>query len=137
METMPPFRTLVVEDFDAFRRFICVTLEEQTQCQVVGEAAHGLDAVHQAEGLQPDLILLDISLPRLNGMEAGRRIRALCPKSKILFVSQRTSFEIVKAAMALGGHGYLHKSDAAELSLAVSFLRSRELSLEAAIIKYF
>ena len=117
---MPPVRTLVVEDFEAFRRFMCVTLEEQTQCQVVGEAADGIEAVHQAEALQPDLILLDISLPRLNGMEVGRRIRALSPNSKILFVRQDTSFEIVKAALALGGHGYLHKSDAAELSYAVS-----------------
>ena len=77
------------------------------------------DAIEQAKELQPDLILLDLSLPKLNGMEAARRIRKLCPHSKIIFLSQDHSPEIVQGALRLGAAGYLLKSDATELPLAV------------------
>jgi DNA-binding NarL/FixJ family response regulator len=85
---MPYFRTLVVDDFDDFRKFLCSTLKQDTECKVVGEASDGLRAVLYAQQLQPDLILLDIGLPTLNGIEAARRIRKLSPNSKILFFTQ-------------------------------------------------
>jgi hypothetical protein len=72
-----------------------------------------LEAVERAEELQPDLILLDIGLPRLNGIEAGRRIRKVAPNSKILFVSQELSADVVQEALDLGAQGYLLKDDAA------------------------
>jgi DNA-binding NarL/FixJ family response regulator len=84
-------------------------LDDESHLQVVSEVADGLEAVQQAEELQPDLILLDIGLPSLNGIEAARRILKLSPKSKILFVSQESSFEIVQEALRLGAHGYIHK----------------------------
>jgi DNA-binding NarL/FixJ family response regulator len=113
-------RILVVDDFEAFRRFLCLRLEEMTHCEVIGEASDGLEAVHKAETLRPDLILLDVGLPTLNGLEVGRRILMLSPASKILFISQDSSFELVQAALASGAHGYLLKSDAAELPHAIS-----------------
>lgn len=70
---------------------------------VIAEASDGLEAVHEAARLQPDLILLDVGLPTLNGMEAAKRICETFPDSKILFVSQDSSFEIVLAALAQGG----------------------------------
>ena len=94
-------------------------LQEKTECVVIGEASDGLDAVEQAKELQPDLILLDLSLPKLNGMEVGRRIRKLCPHSKIIFLSQDSSPEIIQGALSLGAVGYLLKSDATELPLAI------------------
>ncbi len=94
-------------------------LQEKTECVVIGEASDGLDAVEQAKELQPDLILLDLSLPKLNGMEVGRRIRKLCPHSKIIFLSQDPSPEIIQGALSLGAVGYLLKSDATELPLAI------------------
>ena len=75
MTRMPHCKTLVVEDGDDFRRFLCSTLMERTECEIVGEASDGLQAVNQAEKLQPDLILLDLGLPILNGIQAARRIR--------------------------------------------------------------
>ena len=117
---MPHFTTLVVEDGEDFRRFLCSTLMETTECEIVGEASDGLQAVNQAEKLQPDLILLDLGLPILNGIQAARRIRQLSPNSKILFISQNSSPEIAQGALNVGAHGYLIKSDATELTSAIS-----------------
>ena len=97
-----------------------LTLQEKVECQVIEEASDGLEAVQQAEELHPDLILLDIGLPTLNGIEAGRRIRKVSPSSKILFVSQEGSAEIVQKVLdELGADGYLLKLDAAEILGAV------------------
>lgn len=116
---MPPLRTLIVDNFADFRRYLSSILQRKTQCEVIGQASDGLEAVQKAEELQPDLILLDLSLPTLNGMEAARRIREISPNSKILFLSQDSSAEIVQEALRLGAQGYLLKSEATELPLAV------------------
>jgi CheY-like chemotaxis protein len=105
-------RVLVVEDSEPFRKFICSTLRETPQLQIVGEVADGLEAVRKAEELQPDLIVLDVGLPSLNGIEVARRIRKLSPKSKILFVSQESSADVVQAALGTGARGYVVKTDA-------------------------
>src|SRR5580693_6885741 len=81
---MSNIRVLVVEDYEPFRRLVCSTLGKNAELRIVGEASDGLEAVHKAEELQPDLILLDIGLPSLNGIEAARRIRKLSPMSRIL-----------------------------------------------------
>jgi CheY-like chemotaxis protein len=113
-------RVLVVEDHEQFRRVICSTLEKAPQLQVVGVVSDGLAAVQRAEELQPDLILLDIGLPKLNGIEAARRIRKLSPQSKVLVVSQESSTAMVQGALDAGARGYVVKSDAGrELLTAV------------------
>jgi DNA-binding NarL/FixJ family response regulator len=113
-------RVVVVEDHEQFRRFICSTLGKAPELQVVGIVSDGLAAVQKAAELQPDLILLDIGLPTLNGIEAARRIRKLSPQSKILFVSQESSADVVKGALATGARGYVVKTDAgSELLTAV------------------
>ena len=119
METSPR-RFLIVEDSEAFRNFICSTLGKRPELQIVGAATDGLQAVQKAEELRPDLIVLDIGLPSLNGIEVARRIRKLSPESKILFVSQEFSADVVKAALGTGAHGYVIKIDAGrELLTAV------------------
>lgn len=111
----------MVDDFEPFRRFICSVLERKPELQVVSESADGIDAVHKAAELQPDLIVLDIGLPSLNGIEAGRRIRELCPKSKILFLSQESSADVVQEALTLGALGFVVKTHAgSELLAAVA-----------------
>jgi DNA-binding NarL/FixJ family response regulator len=116
---MSHFRTLIVDDVEDFRRLLCATLEERTDCKVVGVACDGLQAVLQAARLQPDLILLDLGLPILNGIEAARQIRKLSPTSKILFFTQNCSREIAEGALETGANGYLLKSDATDLPYAV------------------
>jgi len=116
---MKKFTTIIVEDSEDYRRYLVSTLQQKTQCLVVKQASDGLTGVRHAAELQPDLIILDLGLPKLNGMEAARQIRKLAPQSKILFVSQVSSVEIVEAALSLGARGYLLKSDGAELPMAV------------------
>lgn len=116
---MPPFRTLIVDDYEDFRQFLRLMLQEKTQCEVIAEASDGLEAVEKAEELQPDLILLDLGLPVLNGMDAARQILKLSPNSKILFVSQNSAPAIAQATLRLGAHGYVLKSDATELPVAL------------------
>jgi DNA-binding NarL/FixJ family response regulator len=102
---------LVVDDYEPWRRFVSTTLQKQPTLQVIGEAVDGLEAVQKAQQLQPDLILLDIGLPTLNGIEAARRIRELSPKSKILFLSENRSWDIAEEALRTGAGGYVVKSD--------------------------
>jgi CheY-like chemotaxis protein len=114
-------RVLVVEDSEEFRKFICSTLRERPEFQIVGEVTDGLRALERADELQPDLILLDIGLPSLNGIEVAREIRKISPKSKILFVSQESSADVVGEALGTGAHGYVVKMDAgSELMKGVS-----------------
>ena len=110
---MSLIRVLVVEDFDPFRQFICSTLRKRPGLQVICEVSNGLEAVQKAEELKPDLILLDIGLPGLNGIEAARQIRKLAPESKIIFLSQESSADVVQEALSLGALGYVVKTKAA------------------------
>jgi len=105
-------RILVVDDFAPWRRFVSLNLQLRPEWTVVGEASDGLEAIQKAHRLQPDLILLDIGLPRTNGIQAARRIRELSPKSRILFVSENQSWDIAKEALLTGALGYVVKSDA-------------------------
>ena len=106
---MSSLRVLVVDDFVPFWQFIRSTLAERSDVQVIGEVADGLEGVQKAELLEPDLVLLDIGLPTLNGIEVARQIRKRAPNSKIIFVSQESSWEVVQEALNLGAWGYVLK----------------------------
>jgi DNA-binding NarL/FixJ family response regulator len=112
-------RILVVDDFEPWRRQICSILATKPGLCVVGEAAEGLEAVQKAQELQPDVILLDIGLPKLSGIEAAKIIRERCPKSKIVFVTENTDSEIREAAIGLGASGLVVKTDVAPLRCAM------------------
>ena len=107
-------RVLLVDDFEPIRRSVCSILQQRPNFQVIGQAGNGMEAVEKAEELQPDVILLDISLPKLNGIDAARRILKLSPKSKIIFLSQNGSPWMVEGALSMGANGYLLKMDAGE-----------------------
>jgi two-component system, NarL family, response regulator NreC len=107
-----PTRILVAEDFEPIRLLVCSVLEERPEFQVIAQVADGLDAVQKSQELQPDLILLDIVLPKLNGIAAAEQIRKVAPTSRILFMSQYTDSDIVQVAFDAGARGYVAKSDA-------------------------
>jgi DNA-binding NarL/FixJ family response regulator len=94
---------LVADDYELWRRFVLLTLQKERELQVVGEASDGVEAIQKAQQLKPDLILLDIGLPRLNGIEAARQIQNAAPASKILFVSENRCLDVVKVALSVGG----------------------------------
>ena len=113
-------KVLVVDDYEPFRRFVRSTLTKMQNLKVIGEASDGLEAVRKAEELQPDLIVLDIGLPTLNGIEVARQVRNLRPQCKIIFMSQESSAAVAQEALSLGAMGYVVKSYAGiELSAAV------------------
>ncbi len=115
-----PIRVLVVEDFAPFRQFICATLAKRDHLSIICEVSDGQEAVQKAEELKPDLIMLDVGLPTLNGIEAARAIRKLSPQSDIIFLTQESSADVVQAALELGAKGYVLKTTAgSELLLAV------------------
>jgi len=95
---MSVVRVLVVDDYETFRRLVCSFLEDEQGVQIVGEASDGLEAIQKVKDTQPDVILLDISLPKLNGIEAARQIRKITPECKIIFLSLERDPEVVRAA---------------------------------------
>jgi CheY-like chemotaxis protein len=104
-------KILIVEDFEPFRRFVSLALQERGAFQVF-QASDGLEGVQKAEELQPDLILFDIGLPKLNGLEAAKRARKRSPRAKLLFVSQESSCDVIQETFRLGAQGYVHKPSA-------------------------
>ena len=111
-------RVLVVDDHESWRGFASKILQRVPEFRVVGEASDGVQAIRLAQQLQPDLIVLDIGLPQLNGIEVARRICFLSPKSKVVFMSGNRSKEIAKEALRTGGCGYVVKWAAASDFLA-------------------
>jgi DNA-binding NarL/FixJ family response regulator len=115
----------VVDDFVPWRNYLVVKLGENAALQVVGYASDGAEAVLKAAELHPDLILMDVNLPELSGIQAAARIRWVSPESKILFLSQILDFDVALAALDSGGLGYVVKSEAEnELLTAVETVMS-------------
>jgi DNA-binding NarL/FixJ family response regulator len=116
-------RVVIVDDFEPFRAFVRALLRKMPELEVIGELSDGLAAVQTAEELNADLILLDIGLPTLSGIEAARQIRKLVPRAKIIFLSQESSDDVVQEALSLGAMGYVVKALAgSELLPAVKAL---------------
>jgi DNA-binding NarL/FixJ family response regulator len=106
---MPTFTVPIVDDYEPFRRIVRSILQRRADLQVIGEASDGLQAVQKAKALRPDLVLLDIALPTLNGIKVARRLRDFVPRSKVLFLSVESSWDVIREAFNVGGVGYIHK----------------------------
>ncbi len=127
-----PIRVIVVDDFEPWRRRICAMLR-MPDLEVVGEASDGLEAVQKAQEQQPDLILLDIGLPKMSGIEAAQHIRKLSPCSNIVFVTEHRALETVEEALR-AGEGYVIKAYASrELLQAVNTVRQARQFVSSAI----
>ena len=109
---MSRIRILVADDYEGWRRQVRLLFQARPQWQIIGEVSDGSEAVQKVADLKPDLIVLDIGLPKLNGIEAARRIRQLSPSSKIVFLSQNHDLDVVRAALSAGALGYVNKTDA-------------------------
>jgi DNA-binding NarL/FixJ family response regulator len=111
---MARIRVLIVDDFAGWRRYVETELQEHPEFLVVGEAHDGLEAIQKSQELLPDIILLDIGLPKLNGIEAARRLCMILPQTKILFVSADRSPNVVRKALGSGPciGGFVLKSSA-------------------------
>jgi DNA-binding NarL/FixJ family response regulator len=109
---MSQLSALIVDDFDPWRRFVADLLERADNVFACSFASDGLEAIRKAGELRPDVIVMDIALPWLNGIEAARRILRTAPESKVVFMSSLSDPEIVRAALRAGGRGYVLKADA-------------------------
>jgi DNA-binding NarL/FixJ family response regulator len=121
-------RILIVDDFEQWRRSMSLILAEDADLEVVGESADGLDAVEKTAELLPDLVLLDVQLPKMNGLDAARHIRRISPHTKILFMSSYQSLEVVREALKIGA-GFVVKADASRdlLSIVKAIVRNEPL----------
>ena len=136
--TSKSIRVLVVDDYAPWHGFVSTTLRKEPELEIVGNVSDGLEAVQQAQQLQPDLILMDIGLPTLNGIEAARRISEVCPASKILFVSENRSPDIAEKALSNGAGGYVLKSDAgSDLLPAVKAVLQGKRFISASLAGHF
>src|ERR1700745_451854 len=99
-------RLLIVDDHEVVRRGVRSLLSEQTGWEVCGEAVDGQDALDKARDLEPDLIVMDVSMPRLNGLEATRQLRNVLPHCEVLILSQHENIEMAKQAFKAGARGY-------------------------------
>lgn len=121
---MTPLRILVADDHQVVRTGLRTLLESKTGWQVCAEAANGREAVEKAGELQPDVAVLDIGMPLLNGVEATRQIRKVSPKTEILILTMHDSEHMIQGVMDAGAHGYILKDDAdRNLLAAVDSLR--------------
>lgn len=120
---MRPVRILIADDHEIFRRGLRSLLESHPDWEVVGEAEDGLDCVEKTKQFRPDVVVIDMSMPYLDGLEATRRIRKDAPRSKILMLSYCEPSQMLANAMLAGAHAYVSKSDAArELVTALEHL---------------
>ncbi|HEY4764045.1 MAG TPA: response regulator transcription factor [Candidatus Sulfotelmatobacter sp.] len=111
-------RILLVDDHPIVRQGLKTLLEGHSGWEVIGEAADGAEAVEKAKNLSPDVMVLDVTMPRMNGLEACRVLRQQCPGLEILFVTQHDSPQMMREALEAGARGYVVKSNAARDLLA-------------------
>ncbi len=111
-------RILLVDDHPIVRQGLKTLLEGRSGWEVVGEAADGVEAVEKAKNLKPDVMVLDVTMPKMNGLEACRVLRSQAPQLEILFVTQHDSPQMMREAMEAGARGYVVKSNAARDLLA-------------------
>jgi DNA-binding NarL/FixJ family response regulator len=118
------FRILVADDHEVVRRGLCALLQAQPDWEICGEAGDGRDALEKTQKLKPDVVILDIGMPSLNGLEATRQILKVMPQTKVLILTLHDSDQVVREVLNAGARGFLLKSDAArDLVAAVEALR--------------
>jgi DNA-binding NarL/FixJ family response regulator len=132
-----PFRILIVDDHAVVRRGVRSLLEARPDWEIAGEATTGREAVEQAKRLQPDVIVMDLSLPELNGLDATRQILKDSPRSEILVLTMHHSEELARDVLQAGARGYVLKSDADQcLIAAIESLRAHKPYLTSTVTEF-
>ena len=127
-------RILVADDHDIIRRGVRSLLEDQPDFRICGEAVNGREAIEQALQLKPDAIIMDLSMPQVNGFEATREIRCLLPEVQVIILSQHDSTQVLREALNCGARGYVTKSSMdGGLIVALQKLRKQEEFIDPAI----
>ena len=123
---MSVLRILVADDHEVVRKGVKTLLESHPGWTVCGEATNGREAVAEAQRLAPDMVILDVTMPGLNGLDATRQIRRLVPRAEVLILTVHESEQMVKEILSAGARGYVLKSDAGrELAAAVEAMQAR------------
>lgn len=124
---MPPLKVLIADDHEIVRRGLRALLEAERDCQVVGEAADGRQAVQMTKDLKPDVVVLDIGMPSLNGLEATKQILKERPDTKVLILTMHDADAVIREVIDAGARGYILKTDAGrDLATAVDMLRNNK-----------
>lgn len=112
-------------------------LKDNANLQIVGTVSNGPEAVHKAQALQPDLVVMEVSLPKLNGIDVARQIRTVAPRCKILFLSRESDPDLAKAAFREGARGYVLKEDLVrDLALAVGIVMQGKRFVSHGLARY-
>ncbi len=129
-----PLRLLIADDYEVVRRGIRSLLGDRLDWEIVGEAASGREAVEQATRLRPDIAIVDISMPELNGIEATRQIRKSIPQTEVLILTRHDSEELARGMLSAGARGYVLKSDmGCDLIAAIEAVAQRKPFFTAAV----
>ena len=121
---MKPYRLLIADDHSLIRQGLKSIIQQKPSLQVIGEAANGVDLLDLLYRDPPDMVILDITMPRLNGIEAMEQIKELCPEVAILILTMHSGSQYFYSAIAAGAHGYLIKEDSeTELLAAIQAIR--------------
>lgn len=115
---MKTLHILIADDHELIRDGLRTRIEKQPQWKVCGEAVNGRQAVEMARNFQPEIVVLDISMPELNGIEATRQIRKECPHTEVLILTMQESEGLVRDVLAAGARGFILKTDTARLLVA-------------------
>src|SRR5581483_11597214 len=127
-------RILIVDDHEIIRRGVRSLLEARPDCEICGEATDGKDAIEKVSKLKPDLVIMDVSMPALNGLEATRAIRKLVPETQVIILTQHESEEMMRQSFHAGARGYVVKSAIArDLVSALESLQHNELDFDKAL----
>jgi DNA-binding NarL/FixJ family response regulator len=134
---MTPLRIVIVDDHAVVRRGVRALLESQPEWEIVGEAATGREAVDLAKRLEPDIVIMDLSLPELNGLDATHQIVKASPRTEVIVLTMHHSEELARNVLQAGARGYVLKSDADQnLIAAVESLRQHKPFLTAAVTEF-
>lgn|SRR5215469_12428719 len=118
--TSATIRIVIADDHEIFRRGLRSLLESHSHWQVCGEAANGQEAIEKVRELKPDVVVLDVTMPHVNGLEAAREIRRIVPESKVVILSQHEPALMKQSALAAGAGAYVTKSEVSrELMIAI------------------